>query len=382
MQKIVNIALIAAVVTAVSCGKKTTLDEKKAELEELKKEQISINDKVSKLEAEIIKIDPAAMPEKPKLVTIAPIAPGSFNHFIDLQGSVTTDDVIYVTPQNQGGQVKEVHVKQGDYVKKGQLLLKLDNEAARTQIGPLQVQLDNAKDLLRRRQNLWDQGIGTEVELINAKTAVSNWQKQIDAINVSVGQYNVYAPASGVAEMVAVRVGEFFSPSSSASQKGIIIVNTGNLKVTANVPENYQGRIKEGSNVIVSFPDLNKKQTVRITVVGQTINPTTRSFYIEAKLPSGKEFKPNQVALVQIEDYAAGSAITAPVNTLQTDEKGKYVMLAVQDKDKKWRARKRQVVAGELYGDKVEIKSGLQAGDQIVTDGFQTLYEGQLLTTN
>lgn len=381
MQRILNIALIAGIVTLASCGKKTSLDEKKAELEKLKKEQTDITDKVSKLEAEIIKIDPSAMPEKPKLVAIAAIQAANFTHFIDLQGKITADDIAWVTPQNQGGQVTAIYVKQGDYVKKGQLLLKLDNEAARTQLGPLQVQLDNAKDLLRRRQNLWDQGIGTEVDLISAKTTVANLQKQIDAVNVTLGQYNVYASLSGVAEAVTIKVGETFA-AATAAQRGVQIVNTGDLKVTANIPENYQGRVKEGSNILLTLPDINKKATVKISVVGKLIDPATRSFYIEAKLPSDKDFKPNQVALVQIQDYSAGNAITAPVNTLQTDDKGKFVMLAVQDKDKKWRARKRQVVPGELYADKVEIKSGLQAGDQIVVDGYQSLYEGQLLTTN
>ena len=381
MQKLVHIALFACTLAAISCGKKTTLDEKKAELSKLKKEQISINDKVTKLEAEIIKIDPAALPEKPKLVALEAVKPGSFTHYIDLQGNVTSDDISYVTPQNQGGQVKAIYVKQGDYVKKGQLLLKLDNEATRTQLGPLEVQLENAKDMLRRRQNLWEQGIGTEVELISAKTTVSNLQKQIDAVNVSVGQYNVYASTNGVAEVVSVRVGETFSPAT-ASTRGIMIVNTGTLKVTANVPENYLGRIKEGSSVIVSFPDLNKKLNVKVTVVGKTISTTGRSFYIEAKLPGDQQLKPNQVALVQLQDYTVNNAITAPVNTLQSDDKGKFIMLAVQESNKQLRARKRAVVAGELYGDKVEIKSGLQPGDQVVSDGYQSLYEGQLLTTN
>jgi RND family efflux transporter MFP subunit len=376
-----NIALIAGILTLAACGKKTTLDEKKAELDKLKKEQTALNDKVSKLETEIIKIDPAAMPEKPKLVALTPVQPAAFTHFIDLQGKITADDISYVTPQNQGGQVAAIYVKQGDYVKKGQLLLKLDNEAARTQLGPLQVQLDNANDLLRRRQNLWNQGIGAEIDLISAKTTVANLQKQIDAANVSISQYNVYAPANGVAEKVDIRLGEFFS-AASATTRGIMIVNTSNLKVTANIPENYQGRVKEGGNVIISLPDLNRKINLKVTVVGKIIDAATRSFYIEAKLPVDKDFKPNQVAMVQIQDYAVANAITTPVNTLQTDDKGKFIMLAIQDKDKKWRARKRQVVPGELYGDKVEIKSGLQTSDLVVTDGFQSLYEGQLLTTD
>ncbi len=79
-------------------------------------------------------------------------------------------------------------------------------------------------------------------------------------------------------------------------------------------------------------------------------------------------------------DYASNNAITIPVNTLQNDEKGKYVLVAEKEKDKLV-ARKRQITTGELYGDKLEVKSGLQPGDQLITDGFQGLYDGQTITT-
>ena len=66
------------------------------------------------------------------------------------------------------------------------------------------------------------------------------------------------------------------------------------------------------------------------------------------------------------------------MNTLQNDETGKYVMVAVEEKGKLI-ARKRMVTVGEFYKDQLEIKSGLQAGDQIVTEGFQSLYDGQMI---
>lgn len=86
------------------------------------------------------------------------------------------------------------------------------------------------------------------------------------------------------------------------------------------------------------------------------------------------------MALVQIEDYAMPNAITIPVNTLQTDDKGKFVLVAADEKGKLV-ARKKPIVIGELYGDQLEVKSGLNIGDQIITDGFQSLYDGQRITT-
>jgi len=387
MQRILNIILIAATaITFVACSAKTDdagnvdVAKKKAQLEELKKQQTAIGEQITKLEADIAKLDPtSAKAEKAKLVTIDIIKPNNFAHFIDLQGKVDAQNIVYVTPQNQGGQVKELYVKQGDFVKKGQLLMKLDNEAIKAQLAPLEVQLSNAQDVLRRRQNLFNEGIGTEVELNAAKTTASNLQKQIDVINTQIGQYNVYAPISGVAETVNIRIGETFI-AQSATTAGIKLVNTGDLKITANVPENYLSKVNEGTNVVVTLPDINKSINVKVTVKGKIIDLNTRSFYIEAKLPASSDFRPNQLALVKIQDYAAANAITIPVNTLQTDEKGKFVMVASSENNKLI-ARKRQVTEGQMYTDTLEIKGGLKQGDVIITDGFQGLYDGQLITT-
>ena len=198
-------------------------------------------------------------------------------------------------------------------------------------------------------------------------------------MNVQLGQYNVYAPMSGVAETVNIRVGETFS-AQTATMAGIRIVNTNDLKVTANVPENYLGQVKEGSNIRINFPDINKVINAKVSVTGKVIDPNSRSFYIEAHLPADNNFRPNQIAVVQIQDYSNKGAITIPVNTLQTDENGKFVLVAANENGKLI-ARKRPVTMGKMYDNKLEITSGLKAGDQIITEGYQGLYDGQLITT-
>jgi RND family efflux transporter MFP subunit len=191
---------------------------------------------------------------------------------------------------------------------------------------------------------------------------------------------NVYADVSGVADVVNIRVGEMFTGAVGQTPQ-IRIVNNSRLKVTTQIPENYLGRVKEGSKIVVNLPDLGKTINTTVSVSGKIIDPLSRSFYVEAKLPADKDLKPNQIAFVKIEDYTVPKAITIPVNTLQTDEKGKFVLVAVNENGKLV-ARKKPVQIGELYGDKLEIKSGLQTGDQVVTEGYQGLYDGQLITTS
>lgn len=385
MQNIARTILIAASFSLAACGAKNAgadLNAKKAKLEELKKQQAQLNDEAVKLEAEIIAADPSAKKEeKTKLVLLSTITPQPFTHYIDIQGKIDAVNVAYAAPRNgTGGLVKELFVKKGDHVKKGQILLKLDDALIKKQLDQLQTQLNFAKDLYQRQQNLWKENIGTEVQLISAKNSVDNIQKQISFVKEQQSLTNVTADIEGELDDVNIRVGELFTGVTAAGPQ-IKIVNTHDMKVTAQIPENYLGKVNVGSRVKITLPDINKKIDAIITVAGKLIDANSRSFYVEAKLAADKDLRPNQIALLQIQDYAAASAITVPVNTLQTDEKGKFVMVAVNTNGK-LTAHKKAVVIGELYGDKIEIKSGLDKGDQLIVDGFQSLYEGQLLTTD
>ncbi|MBK7680133.1 MAG: efflux RND transporter periplasmic adaptor subunit [Chitinophagaceae bacterium] len=289
-----------------------------------------------------------------------------------------------------------MYVKAGQKVGKGQLILKLDDAmarqsvvAAQQQTGVLKARLAQAQTVYERYQNLWKQNIGAEIQVINAKADVDALQSQLRAAQAQVGMAqeqanmsNVYAGISGTIEEMNVKVGEFFSPQSAAMPgAGIRIVNNSNLKIVTNVPENYVTRVKKGDKVEVVVPESNKPpfQSV-ISVVGGSIDPTTRSFTTEAKLPSDPTLKPNQTATLKILDYEAKAAVAVPVNVVQSDEKGKYVYVVERSGDKLV-ARKKIVTVGEAYNGIIEIKTGLTGGDLIITEGYQTVYDGQSVAT-
>jgi membrane fusion protein, multidrug efflux system len=179
-----------------------------------------------------------------------------------------------------------------------------------------------------------------------------------------------------------VRVGELFQGVLPGVGAQIKIINTSNLKVVMNVPENHIGRIGKGSRVQVLIPDLNKTYENTIGFTSQSIDPNQRGYMAEVKIPFDARLKPNQVAQVKILDYAAAGAVTIPINIVQTDEAGKYVFVAITSSNNKMTAQKRPVVIGEFYGDQVEVKTGLFSGDVIITAGYQDLYNGQAITTS
>lgn len=372
------------------------IQEKKAKLEKLRKEREAKDDAIKSLEAELALLDTAsAALTKAKLVALAPVEQREFNHYIELQGKVEAENISYIAPRGMGGMVKAVYVKQGQQVSKGQLLLKLDDAimqqqvvAARQQLGGIKTQLNYAKDVLQRQQNLWNQGIGTEVQLISARTNVEGLENQLKAaqeqVNVAVEQArtaNVYSDVNGVAEVVNVRVGETFVGSTAMGPQ-IKIVNTSSLKAVVSVPENYATRIKKGASVLIDIPDANKQVKASITMIGQAIDLVNRGFIAEAKMERDPLIKANQTVVMRILDYTAPNAMVVPVNLIQTDDKGKYVFVAAKGADGRMQARKRNIDVGQSYGEYMEVLSGLTAGEQLITQGYQNLYDGQNIVTN
>jgi RND family efflux transporter MFP subunit len=402
MQRILNIALAATLVLVLAACGSSSKDKNaeaaalKTKLEKLKKEKTGLDAQIRQVEEQLAKADPSTV-QSLKLVSIDTVGTTSFSHFIELQGRIDAEGVAYVAPNGQGGVVKAVYVQVGSVVRKGQTILKLDDVltrqavvGAQQQAGVLKARLTQAQTIYERRQNLWKQNIGAEIEVINAKAEVDALQSQLRAAESQVASAqeqlsntNVAAQISGTIDQVNVKVGEFFSPQSAADPRaGIRIVNSSNMKIVTDVPENYSGRVKKGDIVEVVVPESGKAPyKSAISAVGAAVNPTTRSFTTEAKLPSDPILKPNQLATMKILDYQAKSAITVPINVVQSDEKGKYVYV-VEKNGSKLIARKKVVVVGEAYNDRMEIKSGLSGGEWIITDGYQTVYDGQSVSTN
>jgi membrane fusion protein, multidrug efflux system len=378
-----QIVLISALFLLAACGGSRkeaagSLTDKQLQLEALKKEQATIAGKITALEKEIVALDPSKAQEKVKLVGVTVIEPRNFTHYIDLQGRITTENIYYVSPRGMGGQVKAIYIKQGDQVRKGQLIMQLDDALVQQNIKQLETQLAFARNIFKRQEALWNDGIGTEVQFLTAKNNVENLDKQMAVVKEQLSFSRVLAEVSGVVETVNIRVGESFTGNPAA---GITIVNPSALKATVDIPETYVSKIRKGMPVVVDVPDIGKSFNTSISHIGELISTTNRSFIAESKVPASKELKPNQVAVVKILDHESKNAVVVPVETIQSDDKGKYVFV-LKDENGKKVARKKAVSVGEFYDELIEIRNGLDVGEQLITRGFQGLYEGQLIDTN
>lgn len=400
MNTIIKITAVTLLtISLAACGgsakeEKANLTELKTKLETLKKDKSKLDDQIRAVEEAIAKADPKAAEQVKRLVAADTIKAEGFAHYIDLQGKISASGVGYVAPKGQGGYIRAIYVTEGQRVSAGSAVLKLDDAMQRQALAGAQQQLSlvktrvaQAQTIYDRYQNLWKQNIGAEINVINAKADLDAATAQLHAAEAQVGQAsealdmtNVRAGMSGVVESVGVRVGEFFT---GATQQGgqIVIVNNSSLKAEVPVPDTYVAKVKKGDKVLIVVPETGKAPyNSVINVVGATIDAKTRSFNTEAKLPVDPLLKPNQTALMKILDYEVKSTIVIPVNTVQTDEKGKFVYVIEKSGDKLL-ARKKQVTVGEVYEGKIEIRAGLSGGDVLITEGYQTVYDGQAVTT-
>lgn len=372
-KKIAQFVLIS--VLAVSCGKKedNSLEGKKAKLEKWKSEVAALSDSVRNLERQIAQLDPNAKSEvKVKPVTISPIERSTFKHFVSVQGSLEAEENVMVSAK-MPGLITAVLVKEGDFVKQGQLLATLDDEIIRKSIDEVKTSLDLVNTLFEKQKALWDQKIGTETQFLNLKNQKESLENKLVTLNSQKSQAKVLAPFSGVVDNIISKPGTMASPGVPILQ----LVNTTDLKVVAKVPDSYVSMIKNGDFVQVEFPDLGKTIDARVTNVARIVDPMSRTFKVEVNMPAiSPDFKPNLLAVIRINDKTEINSIVVDENIIQQTEDGKIVFVATGEAGNQ-KSVSRKVATGLSYNGKVQIISGLETGEKLITTGYQDLVNDQ-----
>lgn len=352
----------------LSCSK----PDKKTELADLKSQQKEIETKIKTLEKELgggKKVEAT-----PINVTVSAVEPQNFKHFVEAQGVVTSKNIVQVTPQ-MGGAITGIFITEGQAVKKGQLVATIDNSVMKESLIEIKTQLELASTVFNKQKALWDQQIGTEIQYLQAKANKESLEKRINTMDTQLGMSKVYAPISGTVEKLIQKSGEMGMPGSPIAQ----IVNVSDLKVTAKIGDTYVGSVKKGDAITVKFPDINKELSTRISLVNGLIDPASRTFGIEANIPNlGGSLKPNQVAIININDLSKGNSLVVSQNIVQKTEGGDLIYVAVTEGGKKI-AKAKKVKTGIAYNGNIEILEGLTAGEMVITQGYQDLVDGTLI---
>ncbi len=370
------IALATLLLFVAACGGKEkstdSLVDKKAELDKILTEIAALQTKANQLQTAIAAADPAAA-AKGKDVEVDTVSSTVFKSYLTIEGKADADKSTIATAKAPGV-ITGVYASAGQYVSAGQVLARLDANAIQQQKAPIQQQLSLAKTLMEKQQRLYNQGIGTEVQLLQAKTQVDALKKQLNAIDAQVAMYAIYAPINGTIESVDVKIGQAVSPGMPSFK----VVNLSRLKIIADVSESYSAKINRGDEVEVFLKDIDKTIKARVSFASKIIDPLNRTFRIEVQIPSSSNIKPNMIATVKIVDYENKAALAVPINAVQTTEEGSFVMVA-EKQGNTFIAKKVSVTTGKGNSESMEILSGLNPGDLLITVGAQDINEGQVI---
>ncbi len=347
-----------------------------ADLKALRKEKGKDIKKLQKdlkdIEAKIAKLEPNR-PSKKRLVTTTQVVRRDFRRYATIQGAIASKHMVSVSSE-MPGRLTSVTVEEGYPVKRGQLIASVDMVSLQKQRQELETQLELAQDIFERQDRLWKQEIGSEVQYLQAKNSVDRLEKSIETIDYSLTKSNIYAPITGVVDIVNLQTGEMAQPGMPI----VMILDIRNIMVVADVPENYLGKINKGNKVNIHFPALDLDIEARVTLIGRKIHPANRTFKIEVDLPNKSGWlKPNLLAEVQINDYVEPDVIVISQELIQQEVGGRDFVVIAESNGEAAQAKKVYIKTGQSYEGEVVITTGLEEGDVLIVEGARGLTDAE-----
>lgn len=366
MKRSVYLLLIPTIILAACGGGDKSGKKAEAELTKLKKERAALDEKISKLEAQNKGNDSG----KATPVSVLQVQLQTFSSYVEVQANVNGEQNVTATPQ-ASGTVQSILVKVGQHVSKGQILARLDAAAVEQQIKGIDAQVALNKSLYERQQKLWAQNIGTEVQLLSAKTQYEATSKQRAALIAQRDMYTIKSPISGVVDAVNIKEGDLAMPGVT----GIRVVNFDALKIQANLGENYLGQVHDGDPVNLVFEGREDTMRTKLTYVSKAVDPISRAFQVEVRLGNNSKLHPNMSCKMQIANYQNSKAIVIPVNVIQKTAEGEMVFVADGNK-----AKSVMIKSGRSSNGYAEVLSGLNPGDKVITEGYEEVDNGELIS--
>ena len=369
-----NIAYILIIILLASCSGEKTAEQINAEITRTRGEIAQLNQELADLEQQLAGMN-VENTEKGIPVVVDPLMASSFTSYITTSGTVEAANAAMVSPE-MNGRIKKIHVTEGQKVNKGQLLVTLDSEVMQKGLDEMETGIELAKTLYEKQDALWKQGVGSELQYLEAKNRYESLVKTKESMEAQLKMAVITAPFSGYVEEIFQKTGELATPGRQILQ----LVNMENLHITTELSEVYINSIHQGDTAHVTFPDIQGLELAApVSNTGNTINTASRTFNIRINAKNKNELiKPNMLARLTLQDYHADSVMVVPTQFIRQDLQGDFVYLAVPH-DGDYFASKTYVTTGRSDGERTVIEEGLRFSDLVIVKGYNQIKDGSKL---
>ena len=367
--------VILSILMVASCSPKSPEAVKK-QIAGYKNQIAKLNRKIAELEEKLKADTSVTIDDQKTLVVLRELAYQDFAHYITLSGKVNPEQEAFISPEING-QVRRIHVKEGQSVKRGEPLLSLRTDITESSIQEVQTSLDLATMLYEKQKELWDQKVGSEVQYLQTKSNMESLQARLATLGEQLQMASVTAPFAGIVEEIFIKEGELASPGVRL----LHLVNLGRLKITADVSENYLNDIQKGEMVTIEFPSLPEMtKTLAVKRLGSVIDSKSRTFTVEVGYENpGNKIKPNQFVQMMIKDFASDKALVVPSIIIRQDIQGHFLFIAEEGAEG-MKAKKVYITPGKSYLEETMVLEGILPGQKVIVTGYNLVRNGSDIT--
>lgn len=370
-----NLIIATLAILVIACSpkvKEDVLTTLTTERDSLKEEYRDLGKKLSEIEMQMALLDTT---RKLINVTVEETKMQSFAHYFKVYGGIKADNntIMYSTAS---GDIVNIAVEEGQSVKKGQLLIKIDSDILEKNIEEVKTQRSLAKDIYDKQKKLWDKNIGSEIDYLKAKNNVDALDSKLATLKTQLRKTNMVAPFSGTIDQIFVNTGQLASPQVPILR----IVNLSKVYLKADIPETYIKTIAKGTPVKLSFPSIDLTLDTKIDETGKFINPANRTFSVRVNLENNNnQLYPNLLGMLEIQDYGNDSTLVIPSRLIQQDAVGNSFLFIVNNENGVSKSEIRNVTSGMTYNGTTEIIEGIKPGELIIDKGSRNVSNGQLI---
>lgn len=290
-----------------------------------------------------------------------------FENKIFSSGTVRSNEEVVLMPETSGRIIK-INFKQGSHVHKGQLLIKINDADFQAQYKKLTIQLDLINEKKASLKKLLDINGVSKEEYDSMVNQANSVMADMDYTKSQIAKTEIYAPFNGVIGLRTVSEGSYVTPATTIAT----VQQLDPIQIDFFVSEKYASLVHMNDNLTFTIEGLSDIFTGHIFAIEPKIDPSTRSLQMRAICPNKSEkLFPGSFAKIELALKETDNTILVPTEAIVPELKGQKVYLA-----KSGKATPAKVETGIRTDTKIEILSGIQAGDTIITSGILQLKPG------
>ncbi|MBQ3997915.1 MAG: efflux RND transporter periplasmic adaptor subunit [Paludibacteraceae bacterium] len=308
-------------------------------------------------------------PIKVKTMVVAPQENGAVSRYV---GAIEPAHSTPLSLQTTG-RVVEIAVKNGQRVTQGQTILAVDNTQALNALRTAEASLRHAQDGFDRVSKVHDKGVVSDQKMVEIESQLAQARSLYEAAQQQLKECTLTAPCEGVIDGLNMVIGQTVLPGTTLCT----ILDMRAYSVRFTVPEAEIGALPDKGQVVCEA--IHAELPITITERGITANPLTHTYEVVADIKDKAEgLKAGMVAVVKLkansQQLTASQNIVIPANCILLKPEGATVWVVEDGK-----AARRLVTVDGYQADGVRVTEGLQEGDQLITEGYQKLYNGCLV---